>query len=376
MMQTILNFFKNTIIILLSSFFLLLFIDFFFGNYILKKLEPYISKTEFYERLIRIDHPIYHHTLKENINYFKARGFEGYYSLCTDNHGFKYKCNEEIRGKKFDYAFIGDSFTEGASVKYEDSYAGMFEDQLKTSVANMGVTSYAPYIYLSKLNYFLEQGFEFKHVIMFIDISDLYDDNVFYKIDEDLIVTEKYYIEKNLKRRKFLRNNFPFTNFYMFVLKKINFSFNEQYSLEKNDKNSKLNFHDGKGNLKASWTYAENDTIDGFDGSIKQSQNNMIKTVEQTYQLLKKNGITLSIVVYPWPHQLQNDSVNSRHVEMWKDFCENKCYKFINIFPLIFDEMNKTSFMNVYRKYYWWGDFHFNKKGNELITKELIKNFN
>ena len=61
---------------------------------------------------------------------------------------------------------------------------------------------------------------------------------------------------------------------------------------------------------------------------------------------------------------------------MWKDFCENKCYKFINIFPLIFDEMNKTSFMNVYRKYYWWGDSHFNKKGNELITKELIKNFN
>ena len=86
MMQTILNFFKNTIIILLSSFFLLLFIDFFFGNYILKKLEPYISKTEFYERLIRIDNQIYHHTLKENINYFKARGFEGYYSLCTDNN--------------------------------------------------------------------------------------------------------------------------------------------------------------------------------------------------------------------------------------------------------------------------------------------------
>lgn len=366
------NFFKTTIIIVFLSFILLLIIDYFFGNYILKKLEPYISKTEFYERLIRIDNHIYHHTLKENIVYHKARGFDGYYTICTDINGFKSKCNTGDRGKKFDYVFIGDSFTEGAAVKYEDSFAGIFEKESGLSLVNMGVTSYAPYIYLSKLNYFLNKGFKFKHAVIFIDISDLYDDSVFYKIDDNFNVSEKYFVEKNLKRRKFLRTNFPFTNFYMFVIKRLNFNFNEEYLKEKQDK--KLNFHDGIGNLKASWTYAKSDYINGFDGSITASQKNLIETTQKIYELLNKHKIKMSIVVYPWPHQLQHDTVNSKHVLMWKNFCENKCFKFINIFPVLFKEMQKTNFINVYKKYYWWGDSHFNKEGNKLVAGELIRN--
>ena len=68
-------------------------------------------------------------------------------------------------------------------------------------------------------------------MIVFIDISDFYDDTNFYSIDESLKVTEKYSKKKNLKRRKFLRNNFPLTNFYMFVLKKYKFKSEEDKKL-------------------------------------------------------------------------------------------------------------------------------------------------
>ena len=67
LLKTIFNFSKSFLIIILITFFLTLIIDFFFGKLILKSLDPYLSKTNFYERLIRIDHKFYHHTLRENV---------------------------------------------------------------------------------------------------------------------------------------------------------------------------------------------------------------------------------------------------------------------------------------------------------------------
>ena len=97
------------------------------------------------------------------------------------------------------------------------------------------IVSYSPKIYLSKVNYLLQEGFKFDHLIVFIDVSDFYDDTNFYSIDQNLKVTEKYSEKKNLKRRKFLRNNFPLTNFYMFVLKKYKFRSEHRKKLNINE---------------------------------------------------------------------------------------------------------------------------------------------
>ena len=80
-------------------------------------------------------------------------------------------------------------------------------------------------------------------------------------------------------------------------------------------------------------------------------------------------------MVYPWPQQLQHDKQNSKHVEMWKNFCEDKCYKFINFFPYFFEKKKEKSFLEVYKKYYFWNDIHFNAEGNRAIAKKLIKEF-
>ena len=81
----------------------------------------------------------------------------------------------------------------------------------------------------------------------------------------------------------------------------------------------------------------------------------------------------MSLAIYPWPQQLLNDNVNSKHVKMWKEFCVSKCENFINFFPFFFDEIKKNSFIEIYKKYYFWNDVHFNIKGNEVIAKKLLK---
>ena len=368
-LKTIFNFSKSIIIIAIITFILSLIIDFFFGKSILKQLDPYLSKTDFYERLIRIDHKFYHHTLKANAKYDKAPSFDKYYTLCTDNHGFKYKCGFE-RNKKFEIAFLGDSFVEGVSLNYEKTFVGIFENKKNTSVANLGVTSYAPNIYLSKVKYLLDNGYSFKHLIVFIDISDLYDDNTFYKLNEDFSISERNAKEKNLKRRKFLRYNFPLTNYYMFVIK-MNTRFNTEVPPLKSEKP----IFNKRANKKALWTYKSDDELDGYKGSISKTQNEMIFAMNKLYELLEKNNIKLSLAVYPWPQQLEFNDKNSKHVKMWESFCEKKCVKFINFFPFFFEEKKRTSYLEVFKKYYFWNDVHFNVEGNKVIADRLIKEF-
>jgi len=356
--------------ILIITFILTLIIDFFLGEKILNKFDTFFSKSQFYERLIRIDHPVYHHTLRKNVKYSNNVSFIETYELCTNNHGFKSKCNQ-IDNKNYEFAFIGDSFTEGTPIEYGDSFVGLFEKNTGYKTANLGIVSYSPKIYLSKINFLLKEGFKFNHVVVFIDISDFYDDTNFYSIDDNLIVTEKYSKKKNLKRRKFLRNNFPLTNFYMFVLKKYKF---------KSEEGKKLNIDENpvftdKVNLKAKWTYSNEDKIERYDLGIKEGNQIMVNHMEKLHKILSQNNIKLSLAVYPWPHQLEKDVINSIHVKIWQEFCKNKCENFINYFPIFFNEMNNSSYLKTYKKYYFKNDPHFNKVGHKVLAKRLLEIF-
>jgi len=365
------HFIKSLLKIFFITIFVSLVIDFFFGKFILNSLDGFFSKTQFYERLIRIDHPVYHHTLKPNIDYTNNASFTGTYRLCTNNHGFKSKCGI-IDDKKYDLAFMGDSFVEGTPVEFEDTFVGLFENKSNFSVANLGIVSYSPKIYLSKLKFLLDKKFFFKHVIIFVDISDFYDDSNFYSINKKLIVSEKFAKEKNLKIRKILRKNFPLTNFYTFVLKKINLKEEKIKQINKNQSPKFL----PRAQMKAIWTFSKNDQLKNYTMSIADGHKQMFEVMTQLYNLLNEKGIDMSVAIYPWPQQLQNDSVNSIHVKYWENFCKNKCKNFINFFPVFFNEMGETSFLNVYKKYYFWNDVHFNKKGHQLIADYLIKQFN
>ena len=184
------SFLKKSLIIVLITFFFSLIIDFFFGRLILKGLDSYLVKTEFYGRLMRIDHPVFHHSFLPNVNYKKIQVLTENLHFARIDIVFRSNCKEDIN-KNIDIAFMGDSFVEGHSVNYEDSFVGIFDDETNFSVANLGVSSYSPKIYFTKLNYLISQNYYFKHVIFFIDISDLYDDDVRYKLNDDNSIGEK-----------------------------------------------------------------------------------------------------------------------------------------------------------------------------------------
>jgi hypothetical protein len=164
------------------TFIIVLAIDFFVGNKILGIIDPYLKETEFYEKRANIWHKKFHHTFKENIN-MKSTGVDEINRFCTNEHGFKSSCNFKEKNF-FEFGFMGDSFTEGIALNHENTFVGIFEKNLGSDIANMGVSSYSPKVHLAKINFFLDKGIKFEHIILFLDISDYYDE-AYYQFDED-----------------------------------------------------------------------------------------------------------------------------------------------------------------------------------------------
>ena len=146
------------------------------------------------------------------------------YTFCTNSYGFRSKCNS-VEHKKYDVAFIGDSFTEGVGLNYEDTFVGIIENLTQKKILNLGIVSSSPSLYLKDLNYILNEGIHFDDLIVAMDLSDIYDElsyNVKFKSNSnkckngqqttknktDHYSQIKYFLEDNLQITYMLLKNY------------------------------------------------------------------------------------------------------------------------------------------------------------------------
>ncbi len=350
---------KDGLIVVALSLALLLLVDYFLGYKILHNAP--IRTRNNAERGLGIKHAIYHHTLAANYNGLTSFDQQSEYRFCTNDGGFKSDCNNIINGKAYDIAFLGDSFTEGIGLPYEKTFVGLIAAQLPDKkVANLAVAWYSPSIYYLKLQELLNDGYTFKELVVYIDISDIFNEANYAIIDGKVVDT----IENTSKHYPF-----PLINF---GLKGFKSRFLLDTKLGPHVKSLDLNDEIYKKNTKGSWTYDDSD--EGFgklgrQGSIDKS----VALLEKIHALCKKNNIKLSVGVYPWPGQLLYDTQESKQVKIWLDFCSSKCAHFYNSFPTLFKLAEDSSKKAVIGQYYFNGDMHFNEAGNQLIATDFLK---
>lgn len=336
---------KNKLKLVIIWVMVILSLDFIFGLAIIELMDSKEKKI--------ISHPFFHHSLEKNINEKQDSQFSTV-KICTNKYGFKVSCENVHNETTHDIIFIGDSFTEGVGLSYEESFVGIIDKTLKdVKIANLGVSSYSPSIYLSKINYFINKGFKFKEVVVYIDISDMQDEAINYQLSNDLEVETLEFL-KIPKTKKIVKKFFPInykilSYFKNYFFPKMNNANNQRYDWTYN-----LN-SDGYGEL-------------GVKGSIEKS----VLIMDQLYELLLSNNIKMSIGVYPWPGQLKFDSVNSIQVEIWKKFSINRNLKIYNSFPSFHKLIQEKGVDKVLDSYYTKGDIHFNKKGAQIIAKDYL----
>ena len=353
--------FKEALIVLGVTLALLLLVDYFLGYKILHNAP--ISTRNNAERGLGIRHPIYHHTLAANYNGLTSFDQQTEYRFCTNDGGFKSDCNNIVNGKDYDIAFLGDSFTEGIGLPYEKTFVGLIAAGLPDKkIANLGVAWYSPSIYYLKLQELLNEGYKFKEVIVYIDISDIPNEANYAIVDGKVVAT----IENTSKHYPF-----PLINF---GLKGFKSRFLQDTYLGPHVKSLNLNDDIYKKDTKSGWTYS--DSNEGFgkigqQGSIDKS----VALLEKIHALCIKNNIKLSVGVYPWPGQILYDTEESKQVKIWRNFCRGKCENFYNSFPTFFSFVNKASKKEVIAQYYFNGDMHFNEAGNQLIATDFLKTY-
>jgi hypothetical protein len=380
--KKIYKYFLKILLIIFISFFLFLIIDYYFGKIFVDKYLRSIQNDPIYHKKQRVRHDFFHHTLAPNIDYKKTGWGPKIYRLCTDEWGLKYKCNTKSKNT-YKLAIIGDSFAEGIGIPYEETFAGIINLKTIPESANLGVSSYSPKIYYSKLKYFIEKGFKFNHVIIFVDVSDLIDDMNSYVLLRDGKVRDKKW---NKKIEWYINAKFPVLDQLIFKFTKNNryratdtiltpvkiFTSNENLKIEDIKK-----IYDKKMNLRAMWTYTNETKIKGYDYGIDQGIEEQIRTMDMIYDYLADKKIKLSIAVYPWPQTILYDVPYNKHVKIWEEFCKRRCVNFINHYPLfmnINDSDEKK--IEIIKKYYQVGDIHFNAEGNKLIAEDFLKKFN
>jgi lysophospholipase L1-like esterase len=343
--------------------------------------------------------PDYHHGLVRNFAGYDTWG-ERRYRFYANSLGFRDETVREVPAAAATRRIlvIGDSFTEGIGVTFEESFvgrlafAGTRRDE-RVEFLNAGVVSYSPVLYYKKIKYFIEHGLRFDAVVVLPDVSDVYDEATKYFCQDDEPQYRKFctahetWFYGALCRQEdsggrnrngapclegdnlaalpfdlgpYLARHFAVTDAARTLVK-----FRVQEWLG-NRKQSQLIL-----TPVSDWLSANSSEFDslyaplGIEGGIARSLGNMQKLAD----LLKAKNIPLTVVVYPWPVQLALGDRDSRQIAIWREFCKASCNAFIDLFPAFFAEVEVHQ--DWYERLFISGDFHLSGRGHQFMFEAL-----
>jgi lysophospholipase L1-like esterase len=332
----------------------------------------------------RISSPIYHHDLAKNIRLDGAWG-KICYTFRTNSLGFRDAIPRSVSPlpKSQRILFIGDSFIEGLGVAFEDTSVGIISNRLrsrKIEVLNAAVVSYSPAIYYRKVKYILEEAhIMFDYLVVFLDISDIEDEAEFYWIDDDDRVSSTQRVperwhrtrrnDQHLKQQGNLPARLRIKNFLKDNSVLIRFGDLVKDTLEAKlitGKEPATEMELATGRARALWTVDDELFASYGAKGLRRASENMDRLLD----IVRKHGIDLIVVVYPWPDQIINRDLNSRQVSFWQAWAKERKVQFIDLFPTFISVKDGEATI---REYFIPGDVHWNESGNRLVAESFLK---
>ena len=355
------------------------------------------------ERRYRIESALYDHDL--------ARQYDGIafwgplrYRVITDSLGFKDASPRVVPLKATTrrVLLLGDSFTEGLGLSYQESYAGRIAERLHrehVEVVNGAVTSYSPAIYYAKTRYLLEDaGLQLSDVVVFIDISDAEDEARFYDLHADGRVTRMVdqhpgrgpefetaldgfppvpapstlaadghssrSVETPVQPASVSPRSDVHPSRVLSALTRRSVVLRLLANLQERRHAPPLPYPQGNPR-RALWTVDERDYEAFGRTGLELGSRHMDRLVD----LLRRHAIPLTVAVYPWPEQLRYDSADSIQVRYWRHWAEQRSVRFVNLFSPLFQSADRAATI---RRFYIPGDVHFNRDGSTLVATQFL----
>ncbi|MCF8369277.1 MAG: SGNH/GDSL hydrolase family protein [Bacteroidales bacterium] len=316
----------------------------------------------------RTAHPYYHHALTP-MKDTKNKWGEKIFDLHTNSFGFKDASarvvTEDPEVKRI--LFLGDSYTEGVGMAWEESFPGIIHNMLPDiEILNAGVVSYSPKLYYLKTKFLIEeQQLKFDELFVFIDNSDPLNE-ISYKNFEPH--TESYFQRLKTRAGKFLfSSSYIYHTVSTFVKKSrqnnITQSWNPMSGVSQLDEmaTAEENF------IAATplWSFTPKLYEKWGKEGLSLAADNMTRLID----LCRKNQIDVTLVIYPWPSHISRGKINDVQVGFWKKYSGEHNVDFINLYPAFFGQLNSQETI---RKYFIPGDVHWNENGHRYMAEMLI----
>jgi GDSL-like Lipase/Acylhydrolase family len=335
------NMLKTAVLLLLSVTFALGVAEAVYRYYLSRKAPSFPP--------VGIENAVYHHDLKPNFSGPQRFGTEVAYYV-TNNMGFR---DREMRTvnpnhSRYRLIFIGDSFTEGVGVNYDDTFVGIIQRaRPDMDILNAGVASYAPVLENLKIKNKL-LGLKPDHIVMLVDPSDI----------QDSIVYHYWLKHKDKPQESTLKTLLQRTKFLTDVIKRISPHFFLDPSLPF-DPNGKvwLTYYEERG------MWLQNKQI--YDKWGRQGLLLLLNDIDDTINICKKHAIKLTVVIYPWPQHIKDKNYLVDYQGEIKQLCMKNGVNLIDLFDVFTPATLSTHFIV--------GDIHWNKKGHELVANTLLK---
>ncbi|MFO8048303.1 MAG: hypothetical protein R6U29_04650 [Desulfosudaceae bacterium] len=304
--------------------------------------------------------PVYHHDFRKNQVVPTAAWGDRRYPLYTNSLGFKDSSPRQVplTSAAYRLIFMGDSFTEGIGLAYQDTFAGLTARRLapcQVEVLNAAAVSYSPIIYWRKTKYLLEQtGLRFDEMVVFLDISDVRDEAESYYLDEKNRVQSRLFEDKQTRQAIIdrIRKEGAVDSMARFM------GILQSYALPPY-------WDTGK------WTIDR----DLYQQVGKPGLRRMDNYMTRLKNLLDRHGIKLTVAVYPWPPQLRAGDRDSVHSAYWRNWCRRQGVEFIDYFPVFFETMGETPPKTFIDRYFINGDAHWNRQGHQLVADIFCQRF-
>ena len=328
------------------------------------------------ERLYRIRSISHDHDLLPNASVERATWGGRFYPVRTNSLGFRDRTVREVPLAKHPRLLLmGDSFTEGVGLRYEDTFAARLEDELARGdgidVLNAGVSSYCPSIYLRKTKLLLEDTkLEFDTLAVFLDISDIHDEgdwyeSVYWQDDKPPPPPPPGTPVFEIAPAAMARADAEEGKRSPSLLWRHSLAARGLITLFGTPPPSPVGSTHSQ---RSRWTV--NPVL--FERYGRKGLRRCGLAMDQLVELCRAHKVAVVLVVYPWPDQIDAHDDDSVHVRYWRAWAARHDVPFFDLFPLFVNDEDKRL---VYERYFLAGDCHWNPAGHRLVADEFLRRF-
>jgi lysophospholipase L1-like esterase len=309
---------------------------------------------------------VYHHGLVAN-RQGSLRWGGRTYPFATNSLGFRDFAPREVplRTDGHRVVFIGDSFTEGIGVAYPETFTGRLARRLAPAgieVLNAGVIGYGPKLYKRKVRQLVEaRGLEFDALFVMLDNSDVPNAIVYAGWGAPRPPLERGW--ESLQR--WLRtHSFAARALFRLAERERRIAWNASGMPFADDLDNSY-FDDPEfltdGHWDETYAYAER--------GLALASGHM----SELAALCRRHGIAMTIVVYPWPRNIELGERNHVQVEYWRRFSAAQDVAFVDLYALFIPEPDADAIVDVGDPagLFIEGDVHWNAQGHRAVADAL-----